>query len=445
MTTTEMTVSRRAIIAEPRRAEPSIGGAVRAGCAVIALALGAGLGWGFLAPLDSAAHAQGTVVVDGNRKTIQHLEGGIVAELAVRDGDTVAAGQTLLRLEGTQSRATLEELTAEQAAALVRMARLRAEYAGQRAFSVPRTVVDEVPAARRALAVQQQLFAARWTRHDGELAVLREQRLQAEREVTAHRAQERSAAEQIVFIEEELAGVLDLFNKGLERKMRVLSLKRAMADLTGTRDQARARALLAEQAVAVADVQLRAKETARLSDIAAEMEEAQNAQDQTAARLKAARDAVERTEIRAPVPGRVVGLTVFTVGGVVKPGEPLMDIVPDNGPPTIEARIDPLDIDVVKAGQTAQVRLSAFKPRRTPPIDATVLDVSADRLTDPTTHAPYFVARVRPLPGALEHLGPAALHPGMPADVLIATGQRRAIDYVLAPLQDAMAHALTED
>ncbi|MGY0779815.1 HlyD family type I secretion periplasmic adaptor subunit [Azospirillum argentinense] len=445
MTTTDTLLGRSAIPAEPRRAEPSIGGAVRAGCAVIALALGAGLGWGFLAPLDSAAHAPGTVVVDGNRKTIQHLEGGIVAELAVRDGDTVAAGQTLLRLEGTQSRATLEELSTEQAAALVRMARLRAEYAGQRGFSVPAELVDGSAAARRALAVQQQLFAARWTRHDGDMAVLREQRLQAEREVTAHRAQERAAAEQIVYIEEELAGVLDLFNKGLERKLRVLSLKRAMADLAGTRDQSHARALLAEQAVTVADTQLHAKETARRSDIAAEMEEAQNALDQTAARLKAARDAVERTEIRAPVPGRVVGLTVFTVGGVVKPGEPLMDIVPDSGPPTIEARIDPLDIDVVKAGQTAQVRLSAFKPRRTPSIDATVVDVSADRLTDPTTHAPYFVARVRPLPGSLERISPAALHPGMPADVLIATGQRRAIDYVLAPLQDAMAHALTED
>ncbi len=299
MTTTDTLLGRSAIPAEPRRAEPSIGGAVRAGCAVIALALGAGLGWGFLAPLDSAAHAPGTVVVDGNRKTIQHLEGGIVAELAVRDGDTVAAG---LRLEGTQSRATLEELTNEQAAALVRMARLRAEYAGQRAFSVPAELVDGSAAARRALAVQQQLFAARWTRHDGDMAVLREQRLQAEREVTAHRAQERAAAEQIVYIEEELAGVLDLFNKGLERKLRVLSLKRAMADLAGTRDQSHARALLAEQAVTVADTQLHAKETARRSEIAGEMEEAQNALDQTAARLKAARDAVERTEIAPPSP-----------------------------------------------------------------------------------------------------------------------------------------------
>lgn len=445
MTMADIILGRHDVVLRPCGAEPSIGGAIRAGTLVIALALGGGLGWSFLASLDSAAHAPGTVVVEGNRKTVQHLEGGIVSELRVRDGDLVAAGQVLLRLEGTQSRATLEELTAEHAAALVRVARLRAEFANQRSFSRPEELAPDDSASLRAMAVQQPLFAARWTSHDGEIAVLREQRLQAEREIDAHRAQERSASEQIIFIQEELAGVEELVNKGLERKLRLLALKRAMADLAGTRDQASAHAMQTEQAVAVADFQIRSKEKTRLSEIAAELEEAQGTLDQIVARIKAARDAVARTEIRAPVQGRVVSLSVFTMGAVIKPGEPLLEIVPEHEALTIEARIDPLDVDVVHAGQAAQIRLSAFKPRRTPPIDATVLDVSADRLTDPKTNAPYFVAHVRPVPGAVERLDHVALHPGMPADVLIATGKRRAIDYFMAPLQDAMAYALTED
>ncbi|WP_448206920.1 HlyD family type I secretion periplasmic adaptor subunit [Azospirillum sp. sgz302134] len=445
MTTTDMILGRHDVVLVPRRGEPCISGAIRAGALAIAVALGGGLGWGFLASLDGAAHAPGTVVVDGNRKTVQHLEGGIVAELRVRDGDVVQAGQVLLRLEGTQSRATLEELTAEYAAALVRVTRLRAEAAGLRGFSRPEELPAEDPATQRAMAVQQQLFTARWIRYDGEIAVLREQRLQAEREIVAYRTQERSAAEQIVFIQEEMAGVEDLVVKGLERKTRLLSLKRSAADLAGTRDEARARAAQTEQAVAVAEFQIRSKEKTRLSEIATDLVEAQGTLDQMAARIKAARDAVARTEIRAPVQGRVVSQSVFTVGGVIKAGEPLMEIVPEHEAMTIEARIDPQDIDVVKAGQTAQIRLSAYKPRRTPSIDATVLDVSADRLTDPKTNAPYFVAHVRPLPGAVERLDHVALHPGMPADVMIATGKRRAIDYVLAPVQDAMAHALTED
>lgn len=440
---TEMIAYRNGIELHLGEREPSIGRAARTGAMVILLAFGGALSWGFLASLDSAARAPGTVVVEGNRKTVQHLEGGIVAELSVRNGDRVEAGQVLLRLEGTQSRANLEELAAEQATALVRLARLRAEYAGERGFSVPEDLAG--PATARFVEVQRRLFAARWMTFDGEIAVLREQRLQAEREINAHLAQERAATEQIAYTREELAGVQELVDKGLERKLRLLSLKRYLAEVTGNRDQGRARVAQAEQAMAVADFQIRSREKKRQAEIAAELEEAQGALEQAMARIKAARDAVTRTEIRAPVGGRVVSLAVFTQGAVIKPGEPILEIVPADDTLTIEARLDPTDIDVVHSGQKAQVHLTAYKQRRTPTIDATVVDVSADRLTDPKTGAAYFAARVRPDPAALKRLGDVELHPGMPTDVLIATGKRRAIDYFVAPLQDAMARALIED
>ena len=190
---------------------------------------------------------------------------------------------------------------------------------------------------------------------------------------------------------------------------------------------------------------MRGKEKKRLAEIAAELEEAQGKLAETTARIKAARDAVARTEIRSPVAGRVVSLAAFTIGGVIKAGEPILEVVPANETLTLDARVQPTDIDVVHPGQSAQVHLTAFKQRRTPTIDATVINVSADRLVDPKTGEAYFLARVQPQPGALEQLDHVDLYPGMPAEVLIATGKRRAIDYFLSPLQDSMARALIED
>jgi HlyD family type I secretion membrane fusion protein len=443
----DLIVYRHGDVLDLSEPEPSISRAIRSGALLILVAFGGAFTWSFLATLDSAAHAQGTVVVDINRKTIQHLEGGIVAELKVRDGDLVEAGQLLLRLEGAQSRATLEELTVEYWTAMTRVARLRTEQAGQRNFAVPDELRVQAtrPAVARAIEVQQRLFNARWLAYDDEITVLREQKLQAVREIQAYRSQERTAVDQIAYTQDELTVIEQLVDKGLERRPRLISIKRYLAEVTGNRDQARAHVAQTEQAMTVIEFQIRAKETTRLAEIGGELEEAQGALSQFAARIEAARDAVVRTEIRAPVDGRVVSMKAFTIGGVIRPGDAILDIVPQNAALTIDARLQPADIDAVHVGQTAQVRLTAFKQRRTPTIDATVVNVSADRLIDPKTEDAYFLARVRPQPGALEQLDHVELYPGMPAEVLIATGKRRAIDYFLSPLRDAMARSLIED
>jgi HlyD family type I secretion membrane fusion protein len=445
--TSELIVYRQGEVLDLREAEPSISRAIRWGSLVILIAFGGALAWGFLATLDSAAHAAGVIVVEGNRKTIQHLEGGIVSELNVHEGDVVQAGQVLLRLDGAATRATLEELTGKYWTALAHVARLRMERIGQRTFSVPTELAsDDVdPAVKRAISAQQWLFMARWVAYDTEVEILREQSRQAEREIQAYGAKMRAAIDQIAFAREELAGTQELFDKGLERKPRLMSVKRYLAEVVGTRDEAQAHIAGTEQSMTVIEAQIRGKEKQRLAEIAAELEEAEGELAQTTARIKAARDAVVRTEIRSPVAGRVVSLAAFTIGGVIKAGEPILEVVPTNETLTLDARVQPTDIDVVHPGQSAQVHLTAFKQRRTPAIDATVINVSADRLTDPKTGEAYFLARVQPQPGALERLEHVDLYPGMPAEVLIATGKRRAIDYFLSPLQDSMSRALIED
>jgi HlyD family type I secretion membrane fusion protein len=353
----------------------------------------------------------------------------------------------LLRLDDIKSRATLEELMVKYWDSLARVARLRMEQIGQRTFSVPAelAVDDADPAAKRAINVQQRLFTARWVSYDSEIEVLREQSRQAERESQAYSAKMRAAIDQIDYAREELAGVQELFDKGLERKPRLMSVKRYLAEVIGTRDESQARIAETEQSMTVIEAQIRGKENKRLAEIAAELEEAQGELAETVARIKAARDAVTRTEVRSPVAGRVVSLAAFTIGGVIKAGEPILEVVPMNETLTLDARIQPTDIDVVRRGQSAQVQLTAFKQRRTPTIDARVINVSADRLTDPNTGEAYFLARVQPEPGALEQLDHVDLYPGMPAEVLIETGKRRAIDYFLSPLQDSMSRALIED
>jgi multidrug efflux pump subunit AcrA (membrane-fusion protein) len=188
--TSELIVYRQGEVLDLSEAEPSISRAIRWGALVILIAFGGAFGWGFLATLDSAAHATGVVVVEGNRKTIQHLEGGIVAELKVRDNDVVQPGQVLLRLDATKTQATLEELMVQYWDGLIRVARLRMEQIGRRTFSVPSELAADNadPAAKRAINVQQRLFMARWVAHDSEIEVLREQRLQAEQEIQAYGA-----------------------------------------------------------------------------------------------------------------------------------------------------------------------------------------------------------------------------------------------------------------
>lgn len=426
---------------------PDLERTIRRGTLVMAGAVGGLLLWAFAARLDSAAVTLGTVVVESSRKTVQHLEGGIVAEIPVREGEAVRAGQVLLRLDATRDRAALAELSAEWLAGTARLARLQAERRGDAGITFPDSLATQAESAavERALEGQRALFQARRVAFEGELRVLQEQAQQAHRDIQAQRAVEAATTEQLRYTEQELAGVKELYDKGLERLPRLMSVRRYIAETRSRREGARAEIVRAEQSLVVARLQIEARQRGRDAEIAAEIEATELRLGEVTARLAAARDRLGRTAVVAPQDGSVVDLRVHTVGGVVQPGEPLMDIVPAAEALAVDVRIDPTDIDVVRAGMPARLRLTAYPRSRMPVLSGTVERVSADRLVDPVTLQPYYTARIRPDPRELDRLAGVQLVPGMAVEGLITTGTRQAIDYLLQPIRNSFGRALTEE
>lgn len=414
-----------------------------AGTVIVAVAFGGLGGWLVLAPLDSAAVAHGSVVVDSHRKTVQHLEGGIVRRLHVKDGDPVTAGQVLIELEGSQAQAALGQARNQYWTARARVARLEAEQHGADSLAWPEDLAMN-PTLGRILDAQADLFR---TRRDSRRALLavREKRIgQMMQEVIGLEAQRQASRETLALNADELVSVEKMVQQGYERKPRLLQLQRTSAELKGAIGEATAKIARAEQEMSQAELEVITLRNQQAQEIATELDEARTQLSDLADRLKAAEDIIARTHIRAPQDGRVVDLKVFTVGGVVTPGMPLLDIVPQNDPLLIEAQVRPGDIDVVHPGLPASIRLTAYSQRRTPPVEGTVVHVSADKLVDPRTGEPYFTARIKPSAEALAALDEVALTPGMPAEVYITTGTRRAIDYLISPFTDSMRRAFRE-
>jgi HlyD family type I secretion membrane fusion protein len=321
-----------------------------------------------------------------------------------------------------------------------------AERAGDDAVAFPAGLLaraDE-PAVARVLEVQRDLFRSRRRAHEGEVQVLRGKAVQAAQEIEAQRAVERATTEQLDYTRQELAGVQYLFDRGLERLPRIMQVRRLVAEIEARREGARARILQARQELEVADMEAEAKRRSREADVTAELEATETRLAEVTAKIQAARDEVVRTDVRALLDGTVVDLRMRTVGGVVAPGAPILDIVPSGEALAVDARVAPGDVDVVRAGQTARLRLTAFSRNRTPVVAGRVERVSADRLVDPKTGEAYYLARIRPDADALARLERTALVPGMTVETLITVGERRAIDYIVQPLTDSIARALVE-
>jgi HlyD family secretion protein len=415
------------------------------GCGVLALCM-AGLGaWGGSAPLAGAAIASGQVVVQSNRKTIQHLEGGIVRDIAVKDGDAVTSGTVLVRLDDTKARTNLDALQGRYFAARAREARLIAEREGSAEIPFAAELLQSAhPAAREAVAGQRKIFEARRTWVDGQIAILRQQIAQLREEIAALEAMVKSETRQAGLIGEELQGVEALVVKGLERRPRLLALQRTAEEIGARRSDHIGQIARAQQKIGEAELQITDHENKRIDDIMRELRTTQDDLFDLHEKLSAARDVLERTEVRAPRDGVVVNHRVHTIGGVVNPGEPVLEIVPQAEELVIEARVRMDDIDLVRPGMPAQVQLTAYRQRWTPSIDGVVRTVSADRLEDDRSGASFFVARIEVDPASLAKLPNAELYPGMPADVLILTESRTALDYMLSPITASLARAFRE-
>jgi HlyD family secretion protein len=413
---------------------------------VICFVLGLGI-WSGFAPLESAAIASGVVESESSRKTIQHLEGGIVREILVSDGDAVRNGQTLIALDDTRARAEVQSLQGQLWDAAAREARLQAEQQGQERLSFPdglETAGNESASAAAVLAAQRNIFETRRQVFQSQAAVIREKRLQVEKEIEGLKAQEIAVAQRAGIAREELDMVATLVNKGLERRPRLLSLEREVADIEGRRGEIAAQISRAGQVISESLATLLKLESDRQNEMAQSLREAQNQAFQLRERLRAAEDQLSRTEVKAREDGVVTELRIHTPGGVIAAGAPLMDLVPLQDRLIVTARVKPEDIDVVHPGLNADVHLLPYNQRRIPRLKGTVMHVSADRLIDKRTDQPYYAAKIRVEDSRIIE-NDIRIIPGMPAQVFIKTGRGTVALYALRPLVDTFNSAFRED
>ena len=419
-----------------------------AGLAVILVFLGGFGGWASMAPLSSAAVAPGIVSPDGQRRTVQHLEGGIIQEILVRDGDVVGIGERLLVLEDVAVRSERDIRESRLNGLLAVEARLVAELTLAEAIAFPadllaRAETDAELAA--ALDDQRTHFETRAAAFVSRADILEARIAQLHEEIAGLEVQIDSQVRQLDLIDREIAGVGQLVDQGLERLPRLLSLQRMQAEIEGEIGANRSTIARAEQAVGETGLQILDLEANRREEAAGSLANIRAEIATIGEELRAREDVLARTMVTAPVAGAVVGLQFHTVGGVVRPGETILDIVPADEELIIDARLSPTDIDVVAPGLEAEVHLLAYAQRDMARLTGRVRDVSADRLVDEATGEAYFRARIEVLPEALDSLGDdIVLTPGMPADVLITTGERSMLDYILSPIERSLSRAFRE-
>jgi HlyD family secretion protein/epimerase transport system membrane fusion protein len=379
---------------------------------------------------------------------VQHLEGGIIRAILVQDGSLVRSGDPLIVLEDVQARAGFDVLQARFYTLAATRARLLAEQAGVASVRFPDRLIQATSdhaAALEAMVAQRALFATRDKALADRKGILGRRIGQLREEIAGLEAQIRADSRRIDLIDQEIEGVEQLYRKGLERKSRLLALQRGRADIEGNRAERRAGIARAEQAIGETELRIIAQDTARLEAIGEEASRVQVELAEVEQRLAASRDVLERTVIMAPSEGTVVELRFRTPGGVIRPGEPLLDIVPQNEELLVDARISPRDIDSVRAGLGARIVLPEFAQRHMPQIEGRVRQVSADAMVDPQSGQRYFAIRVEVDRARLAALEPEIrLTPGMPAEVYVVTGERTVLDYLLSPFYDSLRRAFRE-
>ena len=418
------------------------------GVFTILLFFGGFIGWAAVAELDSAAIAPGSITVFTNRQAIQHLEGGIVREIRKRDGDMVKAGDIVLVLDDTSPRANLEINRKRYRSDLALEARLAAERDGLQGVRFPKELLDSADdEAKEIVQAQDNVFQTRRKAIETQESILRQRIVQSKEQISGLQAQQRARADQIKLISEEVATVQKLLETGNALKPRLLALQRARAELEGQRGDLVAQIARVNQVIGETELQILNLGIDQQRTVALELREVQARLLDTGERIRVADDALRRTNVIAPVDGEIVGLKVFSVGAVLRPGDVIMEVVPTDDVRIVEARVNPNDIDTVRVGSEARVRFSAFSRKVTPQVDAKVIAISADKLVDPQTGQPYYLAKIAiPLESLrVADLEPDQLLPGMPASVLIWTGNRTALAYFIQPFTIAMQTAFRED
>lgn len=435
----------RALWAVPDR--PPVRRLLLAGLLALGFGLGGFGGWAAYAPLSSAAIASGVITVDGNRKIVQHLEGGSIADLRVREGDRVRAGQLLMRLDDLEAQALYDVLEGQHVALAAQEARLQTERESLNILAFP--AVLEARRHRRDLAEildrEARIFASGREALRGQIDVLHQRIAQLAAQIAALHAQIAAGEEQLAFLDQEVADVATLFAKGLERKPRLLALMRARAVIKGQQGEFANRIAEAKETIAETEFQILNVERERVEQAALELGKISMQRAQVEERLAEAKVKLGRRQVVAPIGGTVLRLRYHTIGGVVEPAKEILEIVPDNDVLVAEARISPSDIDVVAVGSNVRIVLSAYKRRNTPQLNGKVLQVSPDLILDERSDQSYFAARIGFDSEELAKLEKVHLSPGMPIEVFIRAGERSMLDYMIQPITDSLRRAFRED
>jgi epimerase transport system membrane fusion protein len=421
-------------------------GIVFIGLAIVVVFFGGFIGWASIAPIDSAAMAPGTIVVESSKKAIQHFDGGTVSKVLVKEGDQVVAGQTLVVMDDTSARANVDMLRADLDASLALTARLLAERDRRDSIAFQDELVNrsENPVVKTVMNAQQRAFDAKRDAIDSQTKILQQRNSQIDEEVKGLRNQISSQDQQLRLIAEEQKGVETLLAKGLETKPRLLALQRTTAEIQGTRAQNYAAIARAQQTAGENDLKIVDLTVSVVTDAAQKLHDEQVKIGELREKLRSAQEVLDRTTVRAPTDGQIVNLKLFTPGGVLPPRDTVMEIVPQKDQLVVEAKVAPTDIDVVHADLPVQLRLTALNQRVTPTVYGHVQTVSADRQQDQRTGDAYYTARIV-IDRGLDELHGAKLYPGMPAEAMIITGERTLMAYLFKPLLSGLNRSMRED
>jgi HlyD family secretion protein len=402
--------------------------------------------WAATSPMAGAVVAPGLFVIDSNLKKIQHQTGGIVSHLPVKEGDHVKAGDLVLRLDETVTKANLQIVVTQLDQLMARQARLEAERDGtsQITYAADLLARANVPDIATTLAAESRLLESRKSQREGQRSQLLKRVEQLREEISGINAQAKSREEQIQFLNRELVGVRDLFKRNLVPITRVMPLEREAANMAGQRGQFLASKAQAEGKIAETELQLLQLNIDLQTEVGKELREVQAKVSELLERKIAAEDQLKRVDIRSPIEGFVHQLTVHTVGGVISPAEPAMLIVPFNEELQIESRVAPTDIDQLFIGQKAMVKVQAGNQRTTPEITGTVSRIAADITREQQTGAVYYTIRITTPQSERAKLGDLKILSGMQAETFLQTAERTPFQYLMKPLVDQFHRAFKE-
>jgi HlyD family secretion protein len=402
------------------------------------------LGWAAFLPMDAGANAVGQISVLGNKQEVQHQEPGVVTALHVVEGQRVQKGQVLMEISADEIRAEERSTTAQYLGSVAQRARLVAERDGLPTMITPPEFAnlsdEDKPLADAAMHVQQLEFNSRRNAVTNQVGVYNQQAKQLAQEIEGYDRQLKANQQQQALIGQELTGVKSLAEKGFAPMTRVRELERTQAGLTGDAGADAAQMAKANEAIGQAHLQALQVQRQMMQDVADQLRDTEIKINDLQPKLSAVRQQLARAYVRAPASGQVVGLSVFTVGGVIGAGQSLMQIVPDNKALVIEARINPNDVDDLNVGQKVQIRFPALHERRLPVLNGTMTKLSADALHDEKSGAYYYQGEISVPPSALDEIrkvrgGDLGLRPGMMADVVIPLRKRTALSYLIEPIE----------